>query len=258
MIRRWGELTSDDLPGLTRQRPVGALVLGAVEQHGPHLPLATDCMIGEGLLAAAADQLGDGFPLLELPTLAIGASDEHAGFAGTLSLAPEQMRHQLAAVGEGLKRAGIQRLVLVNAHGGNTGWMDDAALELRRWHGMLVVKASYMRFAAPADLVGAGELRDGLHGGMAETAMMRHLAPRLVRMERAREFTPRHPHDGMLPPEGEAPWAWLAEDLHAEGVVGNAAAATESLGEKLVAHYAGRLAAVIAACRDKHWPPPAD
>lgn len=257
MIQRWGELTSDDLSGMAGRRPVAALVLGAVEQHGPHLPLATDCLIGEGLLAAAAGQLEDGFPLVELPPLTIGASDEHVGFAGTLTLPVGPIKRQVVAIGEGLARAGMQRLVLVNAHGGNIGWMDDAALELRRRHGMLVVKASYMRFAEPADLVGARELRDGLHGGMAETAMMRHLAPHLVRMDRAREFTPRHPQDGALPPEGEAPWAWLAEDLHPAGVVGNASGATEALGEKLVAHYAGRLAAIIAACRDKHWPPTA-
>ena len=257
MPKQWGHLTTRDFAALGKHRPVAAVVLGAIEQHGPHLPVATDCIIGEGLLASAAQRLDDDFPLVVLPTLAVGASDEHAGFAGTLSLTPGHMRAQIAALGEGLARAGFQRLVMVNAHGGNIGWMEDAALDLRRRFGMLAVKASYMRFDAPTDLLGADELRNGLHGGLAETAMMRHLAPELVRMDQAEHFQTRQPRDGALPPQGEAPWAWLAEDLHAAGVVGDAAAATPELGKRLVAHYAEKLADIISACRDKPWPPSA-
>jgi creatinine amidohydrolase len=165
------------------------------------------------------------------------------------------MARQVAAIGEGLARADVRRLVLVNAHGGNIGWMDDAALELRRRRGMLVVKASYMRFRPPSDQLDAGELKDGLHGGLAETAMMLHLAADLVHMDRARDFASRHPHGKPLPPQGEAPWAWLAEDLNDAGVVGDASAATADLGERLVAHYAGRLATVLAECRNKDWQP---
>ncbi len=255
MPEQWGHLTTRDFASLEGCRAVAAVVLGATEQHGPHLPVATDCIIGKGLLAAAAQRLDDDFPLVVLPTLAVGASDEHAGFAGTLSLPPDQTRAQIAAIGEGLVRAGLERLVMVNAHGGNVGWLEDSALDLRRRFGLLAVKASYMRFEAPTGLLGADELRDGLHGGLAETAMMRHLAPELVRMDQAEHFRTRQPHDGSLPPQGEAPWAWLAEDLHAAGVVGDAASATPALGQRLVAHYAGTLAEVITACREKPWPP---
>lgn len=255
MIKHWGEITSHELSELAGLRPVAALVLGAIEQHGPHLPLATDCIIGEGLLAKAASGLDAALPLIKLPTLSIGASDEHTAFPGTLTLPPEQMKHQVVAIGEGLARARIDRLVLVNAHGGNIGWMDDAALELRHRRGMLVVKASYMRFHPPSRLIDTGELRDGLHGGLAETAMMLHLAADLVHMEQARDFASRHPHGDPLPPQGEAPWAWLAEDLNEAGVVGDASAATADLGERLVAHYAGRLATILTECRNKDWRP---
>lgn len=253
MTCHWGEMTSVDLTELAENRPVAALVLGAVEQHGPHLPLATDLIIGESLLAAAGALLDDDFPLLVLPSLAIGASDEHTDYVGTLSLSAEQMQQQLAAVGEGIAQAGLQRLVLVNAHGGNIGWMDAAALDLRRRLDLLVVKASYMRFET--NLLGTAELRDGLHGGLAETAMMRHLAPELVRMERAENFAPRYPHTTPLPPQGEAPWAWLAEDLHPAGVVGDAASASAALGQQLVAHYAAKLARIIENSRSLEWPP---
>lgn len=254
MARHFAHLTSEQVDELAALEPVAAVVLGAIEQHGPHLPLATDSIIGEGILGSAARQLEEAFPLLILPTLTIGASEEHAGFPGTLTLPPGRLHDQLLALGAGLARCGLRRLVLVNAHGGNVGWMASAALALRREFGMLAVKASYMRFRAPDDLLGAEELRDGLHGGLAETAMMRHLAADLVHMERAERFVSRHPHDGLLPPQGEAPWAWLAEDLNPSGVVGDAASATPELGEKLIAHYAARLAGVIRACRAKPWP----
>lgn len=255
MQHQWGNLTTTELAGLADDEPVAAMVLGAVEQHGPHLPLATDRIIGEGLLDAAARRLDADFPLIVLPTLAVGASDEHADFPGTLSLPGGQMRRQVVAIGESIGRAGIERLVLVNAHGGNIGWMEAAALELRRRLGMLAVKASYMRFEAPGDLLGADELQNGLHGGLAETAMMRHLAPSLVHMDRARAFTPAHPREGPLAPQGEANWAWLAADLNPAGVVGDAAAATADLGRQLLEHYAERLAAVIEAARSLDWPP---
>ncbi|RFF27507.1 MULTISPECIES: creatininase family protein [unclassified Wenzhouxiangella] len=254
MRHYWGELTTTDFDRLAGQNPVAAMVLGAVEQHGPHLPLATDRIIGEGLLDAASARLKNDFPLLILPPLSLGASEEHADFAGTLSLSADQLKRQVMAVGEGLARAGLERLVLVNAHGGNIGWMNDAALELRRLN-LLAVKASYMQFEPPTDLLAAAELRDGLHGGLAETAMMRHLAPELVRMDRARDFEPNYPQRGPLAPQGEAAWAWLARDLHPAGVVGDAASANPELGERLVGHYAERLAQVIEASRDLEWPP---
>lgn len=255
MRQDWGDLTTTDLAGPAGNRPVAAIVLGAVEQHGPHLPLATDRIIGEGLLDAATTQFDEDFPLLVLPTLTVGASDEHTGFPGTLSFSAAQMHDQVVALGEALQRASLERLVLFNAHGGNIGWMDTAALELRRRLGLLAVKASYMQFEAPAELVGAQELSDGLHGGLAETAMMLHLAPELVRMDEIRNFAPSHSSRDSLAPQGEASWAWLAGDLNPAGVVGDAAAATSRLGERLVEHYAGRLARVIEATRTLDWPP---
>lgn len=247
MIHYWNDLTSPELAGLAGEGAVAVMVLGAIEQHGPHLPLATDLIIGEGLLNAALEMVSLEHPLVVLPSLAIGASEEHGHFAGTLSLSPAQAAATIVAVGEGIHRPGIKRLVLVNSHGGNHAAMATAALDLRRRLGMLVVKASYMRFAPPAELIGAEELRQGLHGGQAETAMMLHLNPGLVRSDRARNFSPRE-RAGQSPPlgpEGQAAWAWLAEDLNAAGVVGRADRASAGLGQQLIAHYSQILATVL-------------
>lgn len=248
MIYRWEHLSSPELVELASPDAIAILALGAIEQHGPHLPLSTDLDIVTGLLDRALDDLETPQPVFVLPAMALGASDEHRDFAGTLSLSASQMSEALARIGGAVTAAGIRRLVLVNGHGGNIGWMGPAALDLRRRHGMLVVKASYMQFSAPQDLLGAEELRLGLHGGQAETAMMMHLHPARVRSAKVAKFesvAERLPIDAVLGPEAEASWAWLAQDLNLQGVVGRADLATASLGQRLVDFYGKKLAGVL-------------
>ncbi|MEE4637986.1 MAG: creatininase family protein [Wenzhouxiangella sp.] len=248
MIHYWQHLTSPELSERAGPDALAVMVLGAIEQHGPHLPLSTDLDIATGLMERALAALDDGPDVLVLPALALGASDEHAGFAGTLSLSAGQMSRQLERLGAAVAGVGIRRLILVNGHGGNIGWLGASALTLRRRYEMLVVKASYMAFQAPTHLLGADELRLGLHGGQAETAMMMHLHPERVRTAQLENFTScagGSEPDAALGPEAEAAWAWLAEDLNGRGVVGNAARADAALGEKLVEFYAARLTQVL-------------
>ncbi|MDY7116876.1 creatininase family protein [Halomonas sp. SSL-5] len=253
---RWQALTTPELAALPEES-VAVMALGAIEQHGAHLPLSTDLDIAEGLLAAALARLPAGFPLVQLPALAVGASDEHLAFPGTLSLPPELAIATLEAHGEAVARAGFQRLVWLNAHGGNKAVMDLAALRLRRRHGLLVVKVHYTRMPLPEGLpeaaLPAEEIRHGLHGGALETALMRHLAPGKVRLEALSASISRGQamaEEGqLLGPEGEAAFAWLAEDLHPGGVVGNAPLGTAALGERLVAHYAERIVRILQETR---------
>jgi len=259
MIHRWQDLTSPELAEYASPDAVAVMALGAVEQHGPHLPLSTDLDIATGLLERALERLDRELEVFVLPAQALGASDEHAGFVGTLSLSAGQMGDQLARVGAAVSGAGIRRLILINAHGGNIGWLGPAALNLRRRFEMLVIKASYMTFRTPEHLLSAEELRVGLHGGQAETAMMLHLHPERVRIDRLQHFlssAAAAPADALLGPEAEAAWAWCAEDLNPDGVVGNAAAADAELGRELVDFYVAKLADVLretAAARLPCW-----
>ncbi|WP_163560381.1 creatininase family protein [Halomonas sp. NO4] len=247
----WGDLTSRELARLD-PASVAVAVVGAIEQHGAHLPLATDLDIGEGLLAAALARLPDDLPLVVLPALAVGVSDEHLSFPGTLSLPPATAIATLEALGDGVARAGLSRLVLLNGHGGNNAVIDLAALALRRRHALRVVKVHYPRLAPPPALRNAlpeAEWRHGLHGGALETALMRHFAPHKVRLD-ALDHPPSRgeamaEEGSLLGPEGAAPFAWLAEDLHPGGVVGNAALGTAELGARLAGHYGEALARVI-------------
>ena len=248
-LHQWQNLTSTELAGLVDETTVAVLPLAAIEQHGAHLPLSTDLDIGLGLLAAAAGQLESTRSVIVLPPLALGSSLEHTDFAGTLSLMPETAMAVIEALGEAVHRAGIQRLVLFNSHGGNKAVIDLAALKLRAAHGMLVVKANYFRFAPPEQALPAEELRHGLHGGALETAMMLHLAPHKVRRDHLADAVSegrlREQAGSTLGPEGDAGYAWMAQDLHPSGVTGNATLADADTGQRLVEHFGARLARVI-------------
>ena len=253
-IRWWQALTSAEARALAERDPVVILPLGAVEQHGPHLPLSTDHDIGLGLLAAAFRLLPDDFPAWALPPQAIGSSREHAAFPGTLSLEPELLVEVVEVIGAGLARSGIRRLMLSNSHGGNRHALEHVGLRLREQHGMLVVKATWFRFPRPESVdLPEPEWRHGFHGGAIETAMMIHLRPDLVRASEARDAHSLGEELERtllrLGPEGAASFAWLAGDLNPSGVVGDALRADADLGATLVAHYAGVLAEVIRDAR---------
>ncbi|PRY63428.1 creatinine amidohydrolase [Vreelandella songnenensis] len=247
MIHDWQTLTAPALATLAERDPVAVLVLGAIEQHGTHLPLGTDLIIGEGLMRALREKLDPALEVVCLPTIAVGASDEHASFGGTLSLPAPLAIATLEAYGESVARAGIKRLVLINSHGGNKAIMDLAALTLRKRFNMRVVKATYTRLPPLEGAIDADELRYGLHGGLLETAMMHYLAPASVNLE-GYQAAPlgRLPDNPLVGPEGAAAFAWLAEDLSQHGVAGDAQQADAALGERLVNHYAAKLADVIA------------
>ncbi|MGQ7242288.1 creatininase family protein [Salinicola sp. V024] len=248
-VHHWQDLTTTELAGLVDDSTVAVLPLAAIEQHGGHLPLSTDLDIGLGLLEAATEQLEAGQTVIVLPPLALGSSLEHTAFAGTLSLMPETAIRVIESLGEAVHRAGIRRLVLFNSHGGNKAVIDLAALQLRAAHAMLVVKANYFRFAPPAQALPAEELRHGLHGGALETSMMLYLAPHKVRAEHLADAVSagqlQEQAGSTLGPEGDAGYAWMAQDLHPSGVTGNATLADVEIGRRLVSHFADRLARII-------------
>lgn len=247
--RSWTDLTATEVASAVARDPVLVLPTAAVEQHGPHLPLSTDVDIGRGLLGEALTHVRDSVAVYTLPVQSVGASAEHGTRSGTLDLGASAFEAAVVAVGRSVAAAGVRRLVIHNSHGGNKASLDRAALWLRRECGLLVVKAHWFRYPRPDVGLPAGEWVHGLHGGAVETAMMLHLAPERVRIDRCARFRSlgedlegqlRH-----LGPEGSASFAWLARDLNPEGVVGNAALATPELGRRLVEHYGGVLAQVI-------------
>ncbi|MCE7029199.1 creatininase family protein [Jiella avicenniae] len=242
--RRFEELTSPDLEALAPRLGdmVAVLPIAAIEQHGPHLPLGTDALLADAMVGTVLARLPDDLPATFLPTFRIGTSGEHTGFFGTLSLDWRTMTAALIEIGEGLADSGFRRLVIVNAHGGNTPVMDTAALELRRRRKMLVGTSSWLRFGYPAGLLPQEEIDHGIHGGAVETALMLHFRPDLVRRDKIERFetlqarlAERHTH---LRAHGRLGFGWMAGDLNRRGAVGDARLATADIGRAIAEHQA--------------------
>ncbi|MFZ1416077.1 MAG: creatininase family protein [Defluviicoccus sp.] len=257
--QHWEALTSPDFAALDPATTVALLPMGAVEQHGPHLPVGTDSRICDAVVDAALARPGGSGTVLRLPTLRFGVSPEHASFAGTVSLEAEVALAVLTAVGRAVASTPVRKLILFNTHGGQPQILDLAAPRLRREAGILVVRATYFRFGTPPGLVPEAEARYGLHGGMLETSLMLAIAPELVRAEHCRDFLSRAAEleqgCAVFRVEGATGIGWLAEDLNPHGVVGDAASASAELGRLLLDHHATALAALIADVQRLHWQP---
>lgn len=242
--RYWQEMPSGAFASLPADT-VAVLPIGAIEQHGPHLPLYVDSCINQSLLDRALAEAPADLPVTALPLQAIGKSNEHLAFPGTLSLSAETLIRLLTEIGESVARAGIRRLILLNSHGGQPQILDIVARDLRVRHSMLVVNAAWYAMGMPEGLFSAEECRHGIHGGEIETSLMLHLRPDLVDMEKAEDFRSlgAEMEEGydLLAPEGAFGFGWQAQDLNPSGACGNAAAADAERGRLLADHVVGRF-----------------
>jgi creatinine amidohydrolase len=246
-IADWAALKTTDFPSRTDEPVLAVLPLGAIEQHGPHLPLGTDSTILAGLLdALRGRELKAGRALL-LPLLPVGLSPEHKGFAGTLTVEAETLLALWCDVARSAIRAGVRRVLFLNSHGGNGALADVAAFRLRDEAGVVAAALTTHRFGAPEGMVDAEERRYGIHGGHVETALMRAIAPAQVGeapgtfASRERDLQTRWTaYTG-----GAARLAWRAEDLNPAGPVGDAARATAADGEVLLDFLATRTVEVM-------------
>jgi creatinine amidohydrolase len=238
-VADWLSLTTGEFAARPR---IAVLPVAAVEQHGPHLPVGVDSYIAEAYLARVRVLLPQDTPAVILPVQAVGASDEHKAFPGTLTLLPETALRAFIEIGESVARAGIKKLVIINSHGGNLTIIDLAARQLRVRHGMLAVHCSWGRFGYPDGLFGAAECQHGIHGGDIETSLILAHKGDTVRMDKAEPAVPvtvemerEFKWLGAFRPAG---FGWMTQDLHASGAVGDASQATAQKGEAALAHGA--------------------
>jgi len=242
--RDWMDMTWQDVAGAGADaaRWIAVLPLAAVEQHGPHLPLGVDTFIAEAYLAQVRHHLPDELPVTFLPLQRIGVSVEHVAFPGTLTLSAATAIAAWTEVGESVARAGIRKLVLVTSHGGNVAVMELVARDLRARLGILAVTLGWHRFGYPDDIFSTEEKRHGIHGGDIETSLMLAGKPEAVRVEKAPNATPttiamakEFIWLGAYRPAG---FAWMTQDLHPTGAVGDATLASAAKGETALAHGA--------------------
>ena len=253
--RFWADLTTREFAQLDPVRTIAILPVAATEQHGPHLPLSVDTVLADGVVAATLPHLPDDLSVLFLPTQAVGLSPEHMQFPGTLTLKAETVIQLWTQLGESVARAGINKLVLLNSHGGQVGVMDIVARDLRARLGMLVYSVNWFNLPL-LDLQGKDinaqfsneEHRFGIHAGEIETSMMLALNPERVQMVQAQNFhstsKDRAEKFAILGNGKSAKLGWQMQDYNPAGAVGNAAAATAAKGQAVV-DAAGRSLAKL-------------
>jgi len=183
--KMWNEMRWKDFQAADMSRVIAVLPVAATEQHGPHLPVGVDTFINEGYLARAIARAPADLPVLFLPVQAIGKSNEHIEFPGTLTLSAETVIRAWTEIGESVARTGCRKLVFVNSHGGNVAAIDIVARDLRVRRNMLVVNSAWSRFGYPDGLFSAKERAHGIHAGDAETSLMLAFRPQTVRREEA-------------------------------------------------------------------------
>ena len=247
--RFWADYTARDFAALDRENLIAVLPVGAIEQHGPHLPLAVDTAIVNGIVAATLPLIPDSCPAIFLPTMSVGKSNEHSAWPGTLTHSVQTLMAIWSEVGDCVAAAGVRRLVMLNAHGGQIAVMDIVARDLRVKHKMLCVAANWFAMGLPEGLLTPDEDRFGIHAGDLETSVMLALHPDLVQMDQARDFTPRHTmlaqsnqHLG-LSMAGKI--GWQMQDINAAGAAGNATTATAEKGQLFIDHAARQIVTLL-------------
>jgi creatinine amidohydrolase/Fe(II)-dependent formamide hydrolase-like protein len=167
-------------------RDTVVMALGATEQHGLHMPLATDALIGDHLARIVAERL-DAFLA---PTMRIGCSEHHLGFAGTISLSEETYHAIIGDLVRSLLRGGFRRIVLLPTHGGNFGPLAAAIAKLDEAERARVVALTDLGVLLEIAQIGEREYgvplaRGGLHAGEWETSLLLAIHPELVKMDSA-------------------------------------------------------------------------
>jgi creatinine amidohydrolase len=247
--RFWGYYTGPEIAELARdENATVVLNVGAVEQHGPHLPTITDTLNGMHVLGAALSRLPDDVVVLALPPTTFGKSEEHRDFPGTLSLRGETLRMLMMDIASSVARSGFRKLVLYGTHGGNVGAIDDFFRDIRMETGLRVFKIHGGALGSVPGLISPEESAIAMHSGDSETSMVRHLAPELVHMERAEGYVyETNPLIGYSFKGQDVIEAWVTSDLAPTGAIGNPHLSSPEKGEKLFEASVARLAELLEA-----------
>jgi creatinine amidohydrolase len=236
--RSFAYLTSPAIASMpNKQNVVIIQPMGAIEQHGAHLPLIVDAAISIGVLARALEKLDPEIPAYALPPLYYGKSNEHSTFAGTITMRSQTMIAMLTDIAESVYRAGFRKLALMNSHGGQPQILEIVARDLHeKYPDFAIFPLFTWRVPNVAkELLTEKELEFGIHGGDAETSLMLALLPEQVQMDKAvTEYPYGLPENSLLSMESANPFAWVMRDLTRSGVLGDAKAATREKGEKIL------------------------
>jgi len=234
---RWQDLTWPEVERIVSKTPIALLPFGAIEEHGPHLPLGTDALAA-GSLASLICEAAD---VIELPVMPYGQVWSLEHFDGSLSVSDETLISLVLELAQGLERVGVQGIVLLSAHLGNAAALKKASRALEERGGIPALVLVYPGLSAVArEVREAPESHPAImHADELETSIMLALHPDQVCMDDAvAEYPDYPPHFDVA----AVRWNTVSDS----GVFGDATAATAAKGEVLVSRVVDTAASLIS------------
>jgi creatinine amidohydrolase/Fe(II)-dependent formamide hydrolase-like protein len=239
----WGELTWPEAGDRIRKVDVALLPVGSIEQHGPHLPLDTDAFDAEYLARRVAEACSDPKPLV-LPLISFGVSYHHDDFKGTLSVSNDTLSRFVYEIGMGAARNGIKKLVVINAHGGNSPALNYAAQMINRDANIFVCVDTGE--TSDVDIYQFIETPNEVHAGEIETSTALAVRPQQVRMEQAGRSIPKFASRYLnFTSKRAVMWYGHTQKISSSGVLGDPTRASAEKGQKIWEIMMAHLVALV-------------
>lgn len=223
--------TWKQVEALPKDKSLIIVPTAAIEQHGHHLPLATDTLLNNYLLGHALRKLPKELPIYAVAPVCYGKSNEHIGYPGTLSMSRETFMAVLHDLVASLHASGFKKIVFYNSHGGNHSLIDVMARDLRAEFGLRI----FCLFGGgKASGLGAQEAAYGFHAGEVETSLLLDATPELVHTDQYTiNYIAKVGDPGILKPEfAPAVFSWLTRDIAPSGVMGDPNPSTAEKGAR--------------------------
>jgi len=239
----WRKLRADELRERARRDALVILPVGSIEQHGPHLPVEVDSMLGETVALRAAAKLVRREPVLVLPMLWTGLSEHHMSFGGTITLELATFTAVIEDICRSVVRHGFRRIALLNGHGGNDNALRVCADTVGPKLGVPIVELTYWHAAAEPIAALLEKQKSLRHACEAETSMMMALRPELVAEDRIALVAQANRTPELADVVGGGVYRWRSlGSMSSAGVIGHPEAASRAKGERLIEAIADTLA----------------
>jgi creatinine amidohydrolase/Fe(II)-dependent formamide hydrolase-like protein len=239
----WGEMSWPEATDNLKRMDLALLPVGAVEQHGPHLPVDTDAFDAAYLSRRVAEACIPPRPFV-LPLLPYGVSYHHNDFRGTLSISNATLSQLVYEIGMSAAANGIRKLVIINGHGGNAPALNYAAQMINRDARIFVCVDSGE--TSDVDLARLAVTPNDVHAGEIETSTSLAARPHLVRMDRAASEIPSFSNRYLdFSSKRGVSWYAYTHKISASGVMGDPARASAAKGRKIWDVMVAHLVALV-------------
>ncbi len=252
MVQYWKNIISVDFEKMDKEKSIVLLPIAATEQHGKHLPVGTDSMILEALLKKFAKEkdMPQGNVVIA-PQIWVGKSNEHMSFPGTLTFKAMTLYHMVEELTDSITAHGFQKIMLVNAHGGNTDLLNLISRDIRIKHKVEVYVFDWWFTSFWQELL--SEKKDShspygvFHACELETSLMMEIAPETVDESAIADETP----DGMFEGKefvslfGPITMGWETKDVTKSGVIGCPVSASAQKGKEMLQYATDKLEKIV-------------